>query len=127
MAGQCMAVVYGLLARFSRPNRKRNTCIYYIKAVIVRAGEPEPGVFGSLEPEPLEKKVRSRSLLKICRLPSPELKYSYAYACKSIVKTCTLTSEKNPRDLLLRNCRLSSSSINILFNQCHSVQTHIEI
>ena len=22
----------------------------------VRAGEPEPGVFGSLEPEPLEKK-----------------------------------------------------------------------
>ena len=55
MAGQCMAVVYGLLAWFSRPNRKRNTCIYYIKAVIVRAGEPEPGVFGSLEPEPLEK------------------------------------------------------------------------
>jgi hypothetical protein len=94
---------------------------------LTNSQELELGVFGSLEPEPLEKKVRSRSLLKICRLPSPELKYSYAYACKSIVKTCTLTSEKNPRDLLLRNCRLSSSSINILFNQCHSVQTHIEI
>jgi len=38
--------------------------------LLPRAGEPEPGVFGSLEPEPLEKnqepellgkKVRSRS------------------------------------------------------------------
>ena len=31
-----------------------------------RAGEPEPGVFGSLEPEPepLEKKTRSRSRLE---------------------------------------------------------------
>ena len=30
---------------------------------VARAGEPEPelGVFGSLEPEPLEKKTRSRS------------------------------------------------------------------
>ena len=37
---------------------------------LIRAGEPEPGVFGSLEPEPLKKneepeplgkKVRSRS------------------------------------------------------------------
>ena len=25
------------------------------------AGEPEPGVFGSLEPEPAEKKTRTRS------------------------------------------------------------------
>ena len=25
--------------------------------VLSRAGEPEPGVFGSLEPEPLEKKT----------------------------------------------------------------------
>ena len=46
-----------------------------------RAGEPEPGVFGSQEPEPepepLEKKVRSRSRSrkKICRLPSPAYKY----------------------------------------------------
>ena len=32
--------------------------------VFTRAGEPEPGVFGSLEPEPLEKKTRSRSRLK---------------------------------------------------------------
>ena len=30
----------------------------------LRAGEPEPGVFGSLEPEPLEKKTRSRSRLE---------------------------------------------------------------
>ena len=29
-----------------------------------RAGEPEPGVFSSLEPEPLEKKTKSRSRLK---------------------------------------------------------------
>ena len=28
--------------------------MYFI--VYSRAGEPEPGVFGSLEPEPLEKK-----------------------------------------------------------------------
>jgi len=26
------------------------------KILLTRAGEPEPGVFGSLEPEPLEKK-----------------------------------------------------------------------
>ena len=26
------------------------------REVAIRAGEPEPGVFGSLEPEPLEKK-----------------------------------------------------------------------
>ena len=25
--------------------------------VLIRAGEPEPGVFGALEPEPLEKKT----------------------------------------------------------------------
>ena len=57
----------------------------------------EPGVFGSLEPEPLEekkrgagaawkknqepepleKKVRNRSRKKICRLPSPEIISSY--------------------------------------------------
>ena len=30
--------------------------IVYI--VYTRAGEPEPGVFGSLEPEPLEEKKR---------------------------------------------------------------------
>ena len=27
--------------------------------VLIRTGEPEPGVFGSLEPEPAEKKTRS--------------------------------------------------------------------
>ena len=34
--------------------------------IVIRAGEPEPGVFGSLEPEPepLEKKTRSRSRLE---------------------------------------------------------------
>ena len=35
-------------------------------ALEARAGEPEPGFFGSLEPEPepLEKKTRSRSRLE---------------------------------------------------------------
>ena len=32
--------------------------------VLIRTGEPEPGVFGSLEPEPAEKKTRSRSRSK---------------------------------------------------------------
>ena len=34
--------------------------------VYIRAGEPvsEPGVFGYLEPEPLEKKARSRSRME---------------------------------------------------------------
>ena len=50
--------------------------------IISRAGEP--GVFGSLEPEPLEKKkqepeplakkVRSRSRYKISRLLSPAIR-----------------------------------------------------
>ena len=30
--------------------------------VLSRAGEPEPGVFGSLEPEPLEKKQEPEPL-----------------------------------------------------------------
>ena len=50
-----------------------------------RAGEPEPGVFGSLEPEPLDKnqepepkplgkKARSRSRYNISRLLSPAIR-----------------------------------------------------
>ena len=38
---------------------------------LTRAGEPEPGVFGSFEPEPLEKKTRSRSRLEKSREPEP--------------------------------------------------------
>ena len=38
----------------------------FTKLIKDRAGEPEPGVFGYLEPEPepLEKKTRSRSGLE---------------------------------------------------------------
>ena len=32
--------------------------------ISARAGEPEPGVIGSLEPEPLKKETRSRSRLE---------------------------------------------------------------
>ena len=44
-------------------------CLFQkIEIIFSRAGEPEPGVFGSLEPElepePLEKKTRSRSRLE---------------------------------------------------------------
>ena len=31
----------------------------------IRAGEPEPGVFGSLEPEPLEKKTGAGAAKKL--------------------------------------------------------------
>ena len=53
--------------------------------VLVRAGEPEPGVFGSLEPEPLDKKNEEPGPLgkksqepepvKISRLLSPAIRY----------------------------------------------------
>ena len=41
-------------------------------SIYIRAGEPERGVFGSLEPEPepLEKKARSRNAWK--KSPEPE-------------------------------------------------------
>jgi len=45
--------------------------IDYLK-VAIRAGEPEPGVFGSLEPEPLGKSQEPEpEPLKISRLLSP--------------------------------------------------------
>jgi len=37
-----------------------------------RAGEPEPGVFGSLEPEPLEKKPGAGAAWKKSQEPEPE-------------------------------------------------------
>ena len=37
-----------------------------------RAGEPEPGVFGSLEPEPLEKKPVAGAAWKKNQEPEPE-------------------------------------------------------
>ena len=40
----------------------RSTMVYY--GVFFNAGEPEPGVFGSLEPEPLEKKPGAGAALK---------------------------------------------------------------
>ena len=36
-----------------------------------RAGEPEPGVFGSLEPEPLEKKPGAGAAWKKNQEPEP--------------------------------------------------------
>jgi len=41
--------------------------------VFFRAGEPEPGVFGSLEPEPLEKKRGAGAAWKKSQKPEPEL------------------------------------------------------
>ena len=37
-----------------------------------RAGEPEPGVSGSLEPEPLEKKPGAGAAWKRSQEPEPE-------------------------------------------------------
>ena len=42
-------------------------------AIKGRAGEPEPGVFGSLEPEPLEKKQEPEPLAKTVRSRSRSL------------------------------------------------------
>ena len=36
-----------------------------------RAGEPEPGVFGTLEPEPLEKKPGAGAAWKKSQAPEP--------------------------------------------------------
>ena len=53
---------------FVRKAEKKNKArakMHRLSIHLIRAGEPEPGVFGSLEPEPeaLEKKTRSRSRL----------------------------------------------------------------
>jgi hypothetical protein len=52
--------------------------------LLPRAGEPEPGVFGSLEPEPLEK-TRSRSCLE---------KKSGAGAAKNLAGSSALREDK---------------------------------
>ena len=45
-----------------------------------RAGEPVPGVFGSLEPEPAENKTRNRSRSK--KKQEPELQ-TICHSCTS--------------------------------------------
>ena len=59
-----------------------------------RAGEPEPGVFGSLEPEqePLEKKTRSRSRLE---------KKSGAGAAKKLAGSSALRENKKHKEIVL--------------------------
>ena len=39
---------------------------------MIRVREPEPGVFGSLEPEPLEKKTGAGAAWKKSQEPEPE-------------------------------------------------------
>ena len=63
----------------------------------------EPGDLGSLEPElleikqepePLGKKIRSRSRLKMCRLSSPEEKYKYKmYECLWFIRSPCMNNE----------------------------------
>jgi hypothetical protein len=44
------------------------------------AGEPEPGVFGSLEPEPLEKKQGAGAAWKKSQEPEPAGEYNLTFA-----------------------------------------------
>ena len=61
-----------------------------------RAWEPEPGVFGSLEPEPepLEKKTRSRSLRRL-------EKKSGAGAAKKLAGSSALREDKKNKEIVL--------------------------
>ena len=61
-------------------------------SVLARVGEPEPGVFGSLEPEPLEKKTRSRSRLE---------KKSGAGAAKKLAGSSALRKDKKHKEIVL--------------------------
>ena len=54
--------------------------------VIIRAGEPEPGVFSSLEPEPLEEKKQEPELLG---------KKSGAGAAKKLAGSSALREDRN--------------------------------
>ena len=45
--------------------------IYFFLLILGRTGEPEPGVFGSLEPEPLEKKPGAGAAWKKSQEPEP--------------------------------------------------------
>ena len=45
----------------------KNQTVLVLVIETYRAGEPEPGVFGSLEPEPLEKKQEPEPLGKKVR------------------------------------------------------------
>ena len=60
----------------------------------IRGGEPEPGVFGSLEPEPepLEKKTRSWSRLE---------KNSGAGASKKLAGSSALREDKKHKEIVL--------------------------
>ena len=52
-----------------------------------------PGVFGSLEPEPLEKKIRSRSRLE---------KKSGAGAAKKLAGSSALREDKKNKEIVLQ-------------------------
>ena len=71
--------------------------------VITRAGEQEPGVFGSKEPEPLEKNTRSRSPWEKIRSRSRLKKKSGAGAAKKFVDSPALviTSVVDPLQFYL--------------------------
>ena len=62
--------------------------------LLVRAGEPEPGVFGSLEPEPLEKKTRSRSRLE-------KMSGAGAGATKNFAGSSALREDKKHKEIVL--------------------------
>ena len=61
-----------------------------------RAGEPEPGVSGSLEPEPLEKKTRSRS-----RLEKKSGAGAGAGAAKKLAGSSALREDKKHKEIVL--------------------------
>ena len=63
-------------------------------ALKIRTGEPEPGVFGSLEPEPLEKKTRSRSRSRL-------EKKTGAGAAKKLAGSSALREDKKHKEIVL--------------------------
>ena len=70
--------------------------------VLSRAEEPEPGVFGSLEPDLLEKrKNRSRSRLEKSQEPEPVEKMSGAGASKKLAGSSALMEDKKTKEIVL--------------------------
>ena len=63
-----------------------------------RAGEPEPGVCGTLEPEPLEKKNRSRSRSR-SRLEKKS--GAGAGAAKKLAGSSALREDKKHKEIVL--------------------------
>ena len=72
---------------------------------MTRAGEPqaEPGVFGSLEPEPLEKKQEPEPLEKTHQEPEPEplgKKFS-SRSRKKLAGSSALPENKKHKEIVL--------------------------